>query len=99
MERGGAAPATRSQGGAGSGPSQRSRSGGREERDEGESGGVVRSWVLGGESGDRVGVRVRGGGLVGQRGGPAGPGGPAGAEASWAARPSVGGGVSIFMFF
>ena len=52
-----------------------------------------------GESGDRVGVRVRGGGLVGQRGGPAGPGGPAGAEASWAARPSVGGGVSIFMFF
>ena len=49
-----------------------------------------------GESGDRVGVRVRGGGLVGQRGGPAGPGGPAGAEASWAARPSVGGGVSIF---
>ena len=55
--------------------------------------------MRGGESGDRVGVRVRGGGLVGQRGGPAGPGGPAGAEASWAARPSVGGGVSIFMFF
>ena len=69
-------------------------------------GGVVASipiWIEGvrgewGGSGDRVRVRVRGGGLVGQRGGPAGPGGPAGAEASWAARPSVGG-VSIFMFF
>ena len=51
-----------------------------------------------GESGDRVGVRVRGGGLVGQRGGPAGPGGPAGAEASWAARPSVGGGCFLPFF-
>ena len=54
--------------------------------------------MRGGESGDRVGVRVRGGGLVGQRGGPAGPGGPAGAEASWAARPSVGG-VFLFLCF
>ena len=56
-------------------------------------------WGAWGESGDRVGVRVRGGGHVGQRGGPAGPGGPAGAEASWAARPSVGGCFYFFVFF
>ena len=77
--------------------------GGGEERRAGVGVGGASGWRLGVRGRvDRVwvGDRVRGGGLVGQRGGPAGPGGPAGAEASWAARPSVGGGgFLIFMFF